>query len=290
MLNRVYRLGLIGYPLGHSLSPHIHNAALRAAGLVGGYRLYPIPPGSEDLAEIIKHLRSSELHGLNVTIPHKQTVLPLVDRLTPVARRIGAVNTLYLKDGQLTGDNTDAHGFWADFQRQFEFDPGPHAALVLGAGGSARAVVFALLQAGWQVTLAARRTEQARALLEDLNGTAQVLPLTSEALAGLHVNALINTTPLGMAPNADGSPWPDGLKLSAGAAVYDLVYNPPETCLMRQARSQGLRAAGGLGMLIEQAALAFERWTGVKVARQPLWNAVEESTTEAQRTQRKNKI
>ena len=133
-----YKLGLIGYPLGHSLSPVLHQTALAEAGLSGKYELYPVPPlpeGQQDLEAMLDRLRSGELHGLNVTIPHKQSVLPLVDDLSPSAAAMGAVNTLYMRSGQLIGDNTDAPGFWADLSHL----PIQKAetALVLGAGGAA---------------------------------------------------------------------------------------------------------------------------------------------------------
>ena len=147
---------------------------------------------------------------------------------------------------------------------------------MLGAGGSARAVCYALAGAGWEVTIAARRLEQAAALAASLGGTAQGLKarlLDADSLGGAFA-LMINSTPLGMFPHPEGSPWPEGLPLPAGAAVYDLVYNPPETALLAAARRAGLPAANGLGMLIEQAALAFEIWTGKAVPRQVLWNSV----------------
>lgn len=275
-----YSLGLIGYPVSHSLSPFIHNAALRALGLAGDYRLFsilPLPDGLAPLEKLLDMLRRGELDGLNVTIPHKQSVFPLVDELTPAAQSIGAVNTLYTRKGSLVGDNTDAAGFGTDLERVLRSqqgirpsDDGSNAwALILGAGGSARAVVFALIQAGWKVNIAARRHEQAEELASSLIGLAPPGTLLASRLDELRhtiarnsFSLVVNTTPLGMVPNVSASPWPSGLPFPEGAFVYDLVYNPPQTSLVNAAVSSGLGASNGLGMLVEQAALAFELWTG----------------------------
>ena len=160
------QLGLIGYPVSHSMSPKIQNAALKACGLEGDYSLFPIAPGDKQgLNDLLGRVRSGEIRGLNVTIPHKQNVIEFLDELTPTALAIGAVNTIYVREGKLIGDNTDAAGFLSDLNHfinsAFSIH---HSALVLGAGGSARAVVHALLNDGWKVTIAARRREQAEQL------------------------------------------------------------------------------------------------------------------------------
>ena len=279
-------LGLVGFPLEHSLSPRIHQAALEYAQLKGNYELFPIAPEDLDgMRDVLERLRGGEISGLNVTIPHKQTVIPMLDELTGEAESIGAVNTISCRNGQLIGANTDAPGFLADLRQVFTRKPwepaGRKHALVLGAGGAARAVVYALLTDGWQVTLTARRIEQARALAENmanLPGCLTAIALQPGALYPLvnEVTLLVNTTPLGMFPHGDASPWPPELVLPPLAAVYDLVYNPRETQLLRAARAAGLPAAGGLGMLLAQAALAFEIWTDVSVPR-PVWaGAVED--------------
>lgn len=272
----MFNLGLIGYPLGHSLSPKIHAAALAACGLSGSYSLFPIAPDDvSGLQVLLARLRSGEIHGLNVTIPHKQNVIRLLDDLTETAQSIGAVNTISRRNDRLIGDNTDAPGFLSDLNRLLEIQK-PKSALVLGAGGSARAVTYALAGAGWQVTIAARRLEQAQALVESL-GTAhnRITSITWSELKAWRGDLLVNTTPLGMTPAVNTSPWPEGLPLPPGVAVYDLVYNPRETRLVREARAAGLPALTGLGMLIEQAALAFQIWTGCRPPREPLWQAVE---------------
>ncbi len=258
-------LGLTGYPLGHSLSPVLHKAALQALAMEGEYRLYPIPPGQageSDLKRLLDRLRSGQLDGLNVTIPHKQAVIPWLDDLTGVARGVGAVNTLVRKDGRLVGDNTDVPGFLTDLHAFTGLlSGGGEAALVLGAGGAARAVIFALLQDGWVVQAAARRTDLVLSFPDKM---IPILPLTREGLRDTAPGCrlIVNTTPVGMHPNEGFSPWPEGLSFPTGARVYDLVYNPPVTSLVKQAREVGIPAETGLGMLIEQAALSFERWTG----------------------------
>ena len=270
-------LGLIGHPLGHSLSSKIHTAALKACGLEGEYSLFPIAPEDmQGLKDLLTRVRGGEIHGLNVTIPHKQNVIPLLDELKPTAQAIGAVNTISMRNGKLVGDNTDAPGFLADLQNFLTTETRSHGerkALVLGAGGSARAVVYALVHAGWDVTLSARRPEQAQALASNYHLPIYQFPIPDSQLPTF--NLLVNTTPLGMAPNVDASPWPEHLAFPKDAAVYDLVYNPRETKLVRDARAQGLPARTGLGMLIEQAALAFEIWTGHRPPREVLFEAVQ---------------
>jgi len=274
-----FHLGLIGYPLSHSLSPKIHAAALQSCQLEGEYSLFPLHPNDKQgLKDLLDRVRSVELHGLNVTIPHKQNVTPFLDELTHIAHAIGAVNTIYLRNDKLIGDNTDAPGFLADLKllidsAVFNFQP---SALVLGAGGSARAVVYALLNSGWNVILAARRVEQANELarqFEEVN----IIEFELQTFQRLNLQLIVNTTPLGMTPNIDQSPWPKKFPFPTNAVIYDLVYNPRETKLVKDARSQGLSATPGLGMLIEQAALAFESWTGTHPSREVMRTSVEES-------------
>ena len=294
--------GLIGFPLEHSRSPAIHTAALAALGLPGEYRLYLIPPlpaGREELKLLLDRLREGEINGLNVTIPHKQAVLPFLDSLTSTAQTIVAANTLFMQDGRLIGDNTDAAGFMADLNR---LAPGVFGsqkiALVLGAGGSASAIIYALLQAGQKVVITARRLEQALEIVErfsagiqppgssrqaspdpNLAPSVEISAIGIESLPDLiseyasHIGLVVNTTPLGMAPHVQASPWPDDLPFPPKATVYDLVYNPIETRLVAQASRAGLLAFTGLGMLVEQAALSFERWTGQPAPRLAMFAA-----------------
>lgn len=281
-----FQLGLIGYPLGHSLSPKIHTAALKACGLKGDYSLFPIAPhDKQGLKDMLARVRTGEIHGLNVTIPHKQNVIELMDELTATAKAIGAVNTIYLHQDKLIGDNTDISGFLSDLKRFLtlkcdsklshlqELAPAlQKKALVLGAGGSARAIVYALLCDGWDVTIAARRIEQAQQLSQSFGK--YDLRLSTFDLQLTTFNLIVNTTPLGMTPNIEDSPLPENIVLSPKTVIYDLIYNPRETKLVKDARAQGLSATTGLGMLIEQAALAFEIWTGAKADRDAMQKAV----------------
>jgi shikimate dehydrogenase len=289
------KLGLIGFPLEHSLSPAIHQAALAVLGIPGEYKLYPIPPspdGEKALVDILEKLKRGELHGLNVTIPHKQAAFARANDLTRAARQIGAVNTLYARSSRIIGHNTDAQGFRRDLRHLLGSLAIAGDALVLGAGGSARAVVYALLSDGWRVTLAARRLEQAQHLAARFygsplsrkgqveSGSVSAIELQPDPIRNFLSQRgapllVVNTTPAGMAPHADASPWLEEIPLPEGAYIYDLVYNPAETNLVRSARLAGLPSLNGLGMLVHQAALAFERWTGQSAPLQVMAAAAE---------------
>lgn len=282
-----YRFGLVGYPLDHSLSPQLHQAALQSLGLSGEYRLYPISPFEERdvaLKDLLRQMRNGVIHGLNVTIPHKQSMLSLMDALTPDARAIGAVNTIYHRDGTLIGENTDAAGFLADVARYIACYAGNcGAALVLGAGGAARAVVYGLSRTWKQIYVAARRQEQAQELVNDLrlhttSSECSITPLSLDIQSLRQIknecDLIVNATPLGMFPDVESNPWPEGEPLPENAVIYDLVYNPSITALVRSGRVGGHTAVTGLGMLIEQAGLAFECWTGKKPSRERMFQAV----------------
>jgi shikimate dehydrogenase len=283
MINgRTRLIGIIGYPVSHTFSPAMHNAAARALGLNVVYVPLPVPP--EGVETAVSALPFLGFLGVNVTVPHKQAVMPLLDEVEAGAQAIGAVNTIVVQteNGRfhLKGHNTDWAGFLADLDAQGVAVDG-RSCLVLGAGGSARAVVYALLTRGAQVHVLSRRPAQAEALAvhmrqhlpqadvqpHDLAQLAQVVHETAVPL-------IVNTTPLGMSPHVDSTVWPDAVPFPAGAVVYDLVYNPPQTRLMQQAVAAGCRAFNGLGMLLYQGALAFTLWTGaqpdVAVMRQAL--------------------
>jgi shikimate dehydrogenase len=306
MINgRTQLIGLIGWPVAHSFSPAMHNAAAAAAGL--DYVYVPLPVRPEDVVTAVPALPTLGFRGVNVTIPHKQAVMPLLNEIDPAAAAIGAVNTIVVEIGRLeterletgdyatarlpdyqttrlpdypttrppdyptTGYNTDWSGFLADLTALGVPVVGRDC-LVLGAGGSARAVVYGLMTAGARVQVLARRVEQAQELVAALEtgflGEIRFLKYRSLAELDTAVSAttaplIINTTPLGMSPNINSTPWPDALPFPDGAFVYDLVYNPRQTKLMQQAQAAGCGAANGLGMLVHQGALAFQLWTGV---------------------------
>lgn len=295
-----YALGLIGHPVKHSLSPVIHNAALDALAIAGEYRLFdvPEPPNDEPrMTALIDSLRAGIITGLNVTIPHKQVVLSYLDKLTLAAQSIGAVNTIYRIGDRLVGDNTDAPGFLKPLDSYTPHLKDDRTALIIGAGGAARAVAYALNKQGWKLTISARRLQQAQGLTNSLvklqrddesnsksrqdsddRHTIRIVALENiqRVMEWTKVDLVVNTTPIGMTPHEDANPWPDGCDLPPGAIIYDLVYNPAETALLRAAKAAGMEYINGLDMLIEQAALAFECWTGLDAPRDAMRKAASE--------------
>lgn len=257
---------VLGHPVGHSLSPAMQNAALRAMGIDGVYVAFDVRP--EGLGDAIRGLRALGVAGANCTIPHKEAVLHWVDELAPEAAFVGAVNTLVLKEDRWIGHNTDAAGFLADLREQGA-DLTPACAVVLGAGGAARAVVAALAREGWRVILANRTAARAEELAAEFDrklgrNAVEAIPMEPEALreAVRGASLLVNTTSLGMSPHPEGMPPVPLESLGPHLFVYDLIYNPLETRLLREARKRGARAQHGAGMLAHQGALALELWTG----------------------------
>ncbi len=273
MKKRDFQLGLIGWPLEHSLSPFIHTAAMQAMGLGGAYRLFlvrPTPGGDKQLRALLDRTRSGELDGLNVTRPYKTTVMKHLDELTPVAEAIGAVNTILAIDGRLVGDNTDKDGFLFDLEATLSPEVG--GALILGSGGAARAVALGLAESGWQIWVSARSLDRAQELANGLQSRGAAISgiqLSSKLIESIssECKLIVNATPLGMFPQTKTSPWPADVPLPPAVVVYDLVYAPRETVLTIAASEEGLAAVTGLGMLVEQAALSFERWTGLTAPR-----------------------
>ncbi|MFQ6019710.1 MAG: shikimate dehydrogenase [Dehalococcoidia bacterium] len=263
------RIAIIGYPLGHSLSPAFQQAALDHLGLDARYEAWETP--TEGLTRIVDALRSPDCLGANVTVPHKEAVMPLLDETDELARQIGAVNTIVSRDGHLSGHNTDAIGFSRTLREDAGFDASGCRALVLGAGGAARAVIIALAQDGAaSVTVINRTLSRATELIEDLQphlGRTSLHTLP-EAYASLAASLpgcrlLVNCTPVGMAGVREerGSPLPSEL-IPSGILVFDLVYNPPQTKLLAAAKKRGARTLGGLPMLVYQGAASFELWSG----------------------------
>lgn len=254
------RVGLFGYPVAHSASPRMHNAAFAALGLADWrYELWETAP--EDLGGRIAALQANpDIAGANVTIPHKQAVVAHLDGVSEHALAIGAVNTLFRAGGRLLGDNTDWIGFLDDLRRHGLGSLAGARALILGAGGSARAICYALVRAGAEARVVNRDPARAEALAASLPGV-RALPMLDQAQA-LATDLIINCTSAGMEPHETTTPWPEHLAWPGGATVYDLVYKPATTRLMRDAAGAGLRILGGIGMLAEQGAEAFSLWTG----------------------------
>jgi shikimate dehydrogenase len=258
-------LGLLGYPTDHSLSPTMHNAAFDALNL--NYCYLPLPVAPKGLPAAMAGLVALGFIGVNVTLPHKQTVVPLLDEISQEAEAIGAVNMIEFKNGKRTGHNMDGFGFLKAITERGISVEG-FRSLVLGAGGAARAVVYTLLQAGSSVTILNRTEERARSLAESLRVHAEGLtlrsgPLTTERIAAVssEVDLVVNTTSMGMTPHEEGSPWPDSLPFPSTAIAYDLVYAPSETAFLRTAEGAGACTIGGLQMLVHQGAISLEKWT-----------------------------
>ncbi|MBM3497110.1 MAG: shikimate dehydrogenase [Armatimonadetes bacterium] len=261
-------VGVIGFPVEHSLSPPMHNAAFAQLGLDWAYVAYRVEP--QRLAEAIRGLVALGLVGLNVTIPHKQAAAELVDELDPAARALGSVNTIHNVEGRLRGHSTDGPGFVRSVEETGATLPGKVVTLI-GAGGSARAVAHALVSAGVaELTLAARRPEKAEevaALVTEHTGRpVGVVDLASPAAREtvLRSDLVIDSTSVGMHPNVEVPPVVPVDWLRPGQLVCDLTYNPRETCLLRAARAAGAEALDGTGMLVHQGAIAFEIWTGIE--------------------------
>ena len=258
-------LGVMGWPIAHSLSPVLQNAAIEEAGLDYVYISLPVPP--EKLKEAVAGLRAMQFTGWNVTIPHKQAIMAELDAVDEDARIIGAVNTVVNRDGHLTGYNTDCIGFMQPLAQQ-GFLPKGKEATILGAGGAARAVIWGLLRAKVKrITLGVRNPAKAARLAEEFAayGEIQVLHWEDSAFAE-HLavtDLLVNTTPLGMYPHVEGMPPVDWTKLKKDALVYDIIYTPERTRFLSEAQAHGHAIITGEGMLAGQGAAAFTLWTGV---------------------------
>ena len=260
--------GVIGDPIEHTMSPVMHNAAFREQGLDFIYVAFRVK--KEELSQAIDGMRALNIRGLNVTIPHKVAVIPLLDKLDPLAEKIGAVNTIVNDDGILTGYNTDATGFLQALLERGIEPPGKNV-VVLGAGGASRAISFALAERGSHLIIINRleefdwAVELARHISQSFKKEVEALELDENNLAKVLEKAdiLVNATSVGMSPNADKSPVSAGL-LKPDLAVFDIVYNPIETKLLKEAKAAGAETVGGIDMLAWQGALAFEKWTGRK--------------------------
>ena len=261
------KLGIIGYPLSHTISPAMQTAALEAAGISATYR--PIETAPAFVRARLSEVRR-DFRGVNVTIPHKEAVIPFLDGLSLEAQAIGAVNTIVVQDGRLIGYNTDGPGLLHSLdQARIEYKG--RKVLLLGAGGAARAIAYSLKQAGAQVMISNRSPERAKQLGEAIGVGVVTGALLEAALKTCDL--LINTTSVGL-KDPQSSPLPEGV-LPRHAAVVDIVYNPAETKLLRDAKGAGVQTLGGLPMLVWQGALAFELWTGVKPDVRVMYEAAE---------------
>lgn len=265
-------VGLIGWPVEHSLSPAMHNAAFRALGLNWRYDLLPIPP--DQLETSIQDLIALGYRGFNVTAPHKQAVLelPQIAEVDPDTAVIGAANTLtVLPEGKLQAANTDWRGFSNDLIAH-GVNVSAATCVILGTGGSSKAVAYALKKLGAAKVMKVSRSPNL------LGGVLAYHDLPDFIAAGEGtLKLIVNCTPVGTYPDADASPWPDAVPLPAGVIFYDLIYNPPNTKLTTQVKTSGGRAIGGRGMLVQQAALSFQHWVGQVPPLEIMRNAAVES-------------
>ena len=247
--------GVIGWPVSHSLSPAMHNAAFRALGLDWAYLAFPIEP--RHVEEAVRGLFRAGCAGLNVTIPHKHAVLACCDEVTPAVEAIGAANTLVpLPDGRIRGDNTDAQGFLRALDEAAPVDLAGADVLMIGAGGAARAIAFALRGRGARLRVANRTPGKAGELGE-------AVPFTPAAIAAAAAGAVlvVNATSLGMGSDEVPADLPVA-PLGPGTVAYDIVYRREPTPWLVAAAGQGARTVDGLGMLLHQGAAAFAQWTG----------------------------
>lgn len=253
--------GVTGWPVEHSLSPRLHGFWLRRHGVDGVYAPFPVAAGAFETA--IRGLAAAGLSGVNVTVPHKRRAFEIADELDAAARAIGAVNTLVFRDGRILGRNTDGPGFMANLRRH-GVDPAVGPVTVIGAGGAARAALHALLQAGAPDIRLVNRTRQSAEKLAEEAGDDRIsvepYPVSGGVLGDCVL--LVNTTSLGMTGQA--ALEIDLSTLPGGAVVHDIVYVPLETPLLAAARARGLKAVDGLGMLLHQAAPAFEAFYGMR--------------------------
>ena len=261
------KLGIIGFPIGHSISPRFQQAALDDLGIDASYQAWEVAP--DQVARFVQGLREPDVLGINVTVPHKEAVMPHLDQVDDWATSAGAVNTIVNRGGRLTGHNTDGSGFLRALHDVSNFEPQGRRVLVLGAGGAARGVVLALIRQGvGELTIANRTLERAEHLsrMARENGLdALAISLEGPALvtAAATADLIVNSTTVGMShgPDETGSPlsWD---QIPGTALVNDLVYNPLETPLLAAAARAGASTLGGIYMLVYQGAASFELWTG----------------------------
>jgi shikimate dehydrogenase len=254
--------GVIGDPIRHSKSPIMMNRAFRETGINGVYTAFHVI--SDRVRDFAAGVRAMGIRGVNVTIPHKLDIMSALDEIDPSAQAIGAVNTIVNDDGRLIGYNTDGIGYVRSLKEEAERELAGKRIVVIGAGGAARGIIFALAnEMPDRITIANRSVERAKALADSLQGKVEIRAISMEGLqsACTEADIVINTTSVGMFPNTDETPI-DASWLRPGAVASDLIYNPLKTRFLHEAEQRGCRIHGGLGMFIYQGAYAFEYWTG----------------------------
>lgn len=277
------KVGVIGWPVEHSISPAMINAAFQALAMNWQYEALAVEP--YNLRRVIHSLQARGYQGVNVTVPHKNAVVDLLDVVPPEIKALGAVNTVsVMPDGthRLKGDNTDIMGFYRDLTKYVRATPDQSRALILGAGGAARAAAFVLARLGYRLQIASRNPTRGLEVIRDVQAGLSILNVVQNAPVestqwrmqmltvpwqrlpkiSEKVDLIVNCTPVGMWPNVDESPWPDDAPINNTATVYDMIYRPQQTRFLQQAEEAGAQAVGGLGMLVQQGAESFRLWTG----------------------------
>ncbi len=272
-------VGIIGYPLGHTISPVFQQAAFDHLKLDARYQVWETP--AKDLPKRLELLRAKDCLGANVTVPHKESVIPLLDELDMPARYIGAVNTIVNNNGRLKGYNTDWGGFLSSLKDDAGFLAKGKTALVLGAGGSSRAICYALGWEGVSRLIITNRTQpRAEELAKELRGVCKRVDVLSWGEAMPKVDLVVNCTTVGLLHSAQEHESPiDAKRLSADTLVMDLIYNPQETPLLKGAKQAGCRVLNGLSMLVYQGAGAFDMWTGKKAPVDVMMRAAKKALT-----------
>lgn len=262
-------VGILGFPIAHTLSPEMHNAAFAALGM--NWRYLPLLVRPEMIGQALRGAAALGFRGLNLTVPHKVNAIQYLDSVTEAVTIVGAVNTIRVEmsSGRLEGLNTDVTGFLADLAAHKVSVGEQNHVVILGAGGAARAVGTGLARSGARLTFVNRTPEKAIQIAEFMRSSwssgkidhatfGQLAEVTADA------NLIVNCTPVGIYPDVELSPWPEDVPIPKTAVIYDTVYRPQRTRLMKQAELAGCQVIGGLGMLVYQGAAAFEVWTGKK--------------------------
>lgn len=260
-MKKVY--AVIGDPIGHSMSPAMQNKAFQNEKLDAEYLAFHVKP--DCLEDAIKGMKALGISGFNITIPHKETVIPFLDDVDELAKAIGAVNTVINKDGRLIGYNTDGVGYIKALQEVHSFELTTKKTLLIGAGGAARAIYFTLVKEGVKkVDIANRTKDRAVSLISDCPYENSSLALTLEEAEQkiAEYDLIIQTTSIGMSPNVDDSPL-DVTNIKPTALVSDIIYNPLKTKILRDAEKNGAEVQNGVGMFVYQGAIAFQLWTGI---------------------------